>query len=58
MTIENKCLTRGCRAIKRYFVPGFDIAIDVCKDCDRIVNTITGRGELTKKAFENKRRDA
>ncbi len=41
----------GCRNIKRYFAPAHYFAMDICKDCDRVVNVITALGE-TKEHIE------
>ncbi len=40
-----KCVRRGCRNIRRYFAPAHYFAMDICKDCDRVVNTVSALGE-------------
>lgn len=54
------CERRGCRNVRRYFAPSHYFAMDICKDCDRVVNTISALGETpehleTRKAFDAER---
>jgi len=46
------CEKRGCRAIHRYFLLDRDLAVDICKDCDRLLWVISRTDEMNSKEWK------